>query len=315
MITRRFTVLVLQLALAFAGQQMLMSTTAVAQDQAPADTTAAPADSSAVPTDPNAVAPAPVEEPAPVAQDVASAAAATTEQKNPYGLGALWSQGDLVARGTLVILLIMSMVTWYIMLTKLWEQQRLLNQGSASRKLWEANSLADGAQKLPKNSAYRGIVEDGLNAVKHHDGRLTDRIDLQEWVTMTVQRSVEAVNSQMQGGLAFLATTGSTAPFIGLFGTVWGIYHALVAIGMAGQASIDKVAGPVGEALIMTAIGLAVAVPAVLGYNWLVRRNKVAMEDLRTFASDVHAYLLMGVRVADQTGVKLGAAQATPRSK
>jgi len=313
MITRRFTVLMLQLALAFAGQQMLLATPAVAQEQS-APASEAPAADQAAPAADQSAAPAEGDQaaaPAEASQDVASAAAESTEQHNPYGLGALWAQGDFVAKGTLVILLVMSMVTWYLMLTKLWEQQRLLGQAKAARKLWEANSLADGAQKLPKNSAYRGLVEDGLNAVNHHDGRLTDRIDLQEWVTMTVQRGVEAVNSQMQGGLAFLATTGSTAPFIGLFGTVWGIYHALVAIGMAGQASIDKVAGPVGEALIMTAIGLAVAVPAVLGYNWLVRRNKVAMEDLRTFANDVHAYLLMGVRVADQS--KGG--QAATRSK
>jgi len=176
----------------------------------------------------------------------------------------------------------------------------LFSQAKEARKLWDSASLADGVQKLSKNSAYRALVEDGLKAVKHHDGKLTDKIDLQEWVTMTVQRGVESIQSAMQGGLAFLATTGSTAPFIGLFGTVWGIYHALVAIGMAGQASIDKVAGPVGEALIMTAIGLAVAVPAVLGYNWLVRRNKVALEDVRSFASDLNAYLTMGVRVADQ---------------
>lgn len=315
MITRRFTVLVLQLALAFAGQQMLLATPAVAQEQSAPASEAPAADQQAAPAEgeqaaqPEADAAA---APAEGAQDVASAAAQSTEQANPYGLSALWAQGDFVAKGTLVILLIMSMVTWYLMLTKLWEQQRLLSQAKAARKVWEANSLAEGAQKLPKNSAYRGLVEDGLNAVNHHDGRLTDRIDLQEWVTMTVQRGVEAVNGQMQGGLAFLATTGSTAPFIGLFGTVWGIYHALVAIGMAGQASIDKVAGPVGEALIMTAIGLAVAVPAVLGYNWLVRRNKVAMEDLRTFANDVHAYLLMGVRVADQNAK---AGQAATRSK
>jgi biopolymer transport protein ExbB len=308
--------------MAFAGQQMLLATPAVAQEQ-PAPASEAPAADQAAPAADDQLAPttdeaAPADDqsadqaaPADAAQDVASAAAQSTEQHNPYGLGALWAQGDMVARGTLVMLLIMSMVTWYLMLVKLWEQQRLLNQAKAARKIWDASSLAEGAQKLPKNSAYRGLIEDGLNAVNHHDGRLTDRIDLQEWVTMTVQRGVEAVNSQAQGGLAFLATTGSTAPFIGLFGTVWGIYHALVAIGMAGQASIDKVAGPVGEALIMTAIGLAVAVPAVLGYNWLVRRNKVAMEDLRTFANDVHAYLLMGVRVADQT--KGG--QAATRSK
>lgn len=297
MITKRLTPLILQLALVFAAQQLLM-TPAYAQDQVADPAATAPAEAVA-PIDPAA----PVDQAAPMedqAQSAATSAVESTEEHNPYGLGALWSQGDFVARGTLVLLVIMSAVTWYIMFTKLWEQQRLLNQAKEARKLWDANSLVEGAQKLSKNSAYRGLVEDGLKASKHHDGRLTDKIDISDWITMTVQRGVESLQSELQGGLAFLATTGSTAPFIGLFGTVWGIYHALVAIGMAGQASIDKVAGPVGEALIMTAIGLAVAVPAVLGYNWLVRRNKVAMDDVRAFAADVHATLLMGARVADQ---------------
>jgi biopolymer transport protein ExbB len=290
MITKRLTPLILQLAVAFCGSQLLMAP-AFAQEQTTDAAAAAPAEATA-----------PVEQAAPAAdqaQSAASSAAEATQQSNPYGLGALWETGDFVAKGTLILLVIMSAVTWYIMFTKLWEQQRLFGQAKEARKLWEAASLGEGAQKLSKNSAYRGLVEDGLKAAKHHDGRLTDKIDMAEWVTMTVQRGVESLQSELQGGLAFLATTGSTAPFIGLFGTVWGIYHALVAIGMAGQASIDKVAGPVGEALIMTAIGLAVAVPAVLGYNWLVRRNKVAMDDIRAFSADVHATLLMGVRVAD----------------
>jgi biopolymer transport protein ExbB len=300
MITRRFTMLLLQVALAFTGQQLLV-TAAHAQDAAPAATEApAATDTTAPALDSTTAAPAeaaPAEE---ASTDVAAAAAKKTEVvDNPYGLGALWSQGDFVAKGTLIIMVIMSAFTWYIMVTKLWEQQRLLSQGSASRKVWEAKTLNEGVSKLAKNSAYRAVAEDGLAAVQHHDGKLTDRIDLQEWVTLSVQRSVEAINSRMQGGMAFLATVGSTAPFVGLFGTVWGIYHALIAIGMSGQASIDKVAGPVGEALIMTAIGLAVAVPAVLGYNWLLRRNKLAMEDLRAYANDVHAYLTVGVRITD----------------
>jgi biopolymer transport protein ExbB len=133
-----------------------------------------------------------------------------------------------------------------------------------------------------------------VKATSHHEGKLLEQIDLNTWITMSIQRAVDNVSSRLQDGLAFLATVGSTAPFVGLFGTVWGIYHALTAIGIAGQASIDKVAGPVGEALIMTAIGLAVAVPAVLGYNWLVRRNKVALEQLRAFGADLHMVLMSG---------------------
>ena len=235
----------------------------------------------------------------------------TAVVENPYGLGALWKQGDWVAKFTLIILLIMSVFTWYIAFIKLFYQQMVFNQArAAGAKFWTATSLQEGARDLKKDNVFRMLVEDGLQAIKHHDGKLTDQIDLHEWVTMSLQRSVDSVNSKLQTGLAFLATVGSTAPFVGLFGTVWGIYHALIAIGVAGQASIDKVAGPVGEALIMTAIGLAVAVPAVLFYNWLVRRNKVASERLRNFAADIHAVLLSGARV----GVS-GTAQAAARAR
>jgi biopolymer transport protein ExbB len=214
---------------------------------------------------------------------------------NPYGLEAILRQGDWVSLGTLAILGIMSMGSWYILIVKLWEQYKLMREGRAVRNaFWKAPSLREGATRLDKRSAYRYIAETGLEANEHHEGALTENIDLNTWVTMSVQRSVDAVQARTQDGLAFLATVGSTAPFVGLFGTVWGIYHALTAIGIAGQASIDKVAGPVGEALIMTAIGLAVAVPAVMGYNWLIRRNKVAMDAVRTFGADLHAVLLGG---------------------
>jgi len=245
----------------------------------PADTQAAPA----APAPPAvSVAPAP-----------AKAAVETESVENPYGLEALWRQGDFVSKGTLIILVIMSMGSWYILFVKLWEQYKLMREAKDMRTaFWKAPSLKEGAKRLDKKSAYRYIAESGLEANEHHEGALTENIDLNDWVTMSVQRSVDTVQSRTQDGLAFLATVGSTAPFVGLFGTVWGIYHALTAIGIAGQASIDKVAGPVGEALIMTAIGLAVAVPAVMGYNWLVRRNKVAMDGVRTFGADLHAVLL-----------------------
>jgi biopolymer transport protein ExbB len=241
----------------------------------------------------------------------AGAAGAAQEQ---FGFWNALNNGGVISYATAGILLVMLFFTLYIFFTKVFEQQKIINQGRRVRAtFWNSNSLREGAAKLEKNSAYKQLVDDGLAAQEQH-AKLTDPVEAHDWLHGSLQRSEDTINSALGGGLAFLATVGATAPFIGLFGTVWGIYHALVAIGMAGQASIDKVAGPVGEALIMTAIGLAVAVPAVLGYNWLVRRNKVAMEDLRTFASDVHAYLLMGVRVADQTAPKVGA-QAAPRSK
>jgi biopolymer transport protein ExbB len=235
---------------------------------------------------------------------------------NPYGLSALWAQGDFVAKGTLIILVLMSLFSWYIILTKIWDQRKLKASAKAAEKnFWNAPSIKDGVERMKKGDDFRNVAEDGLRASSHHDGRLTDRIDLHEWITMSLQRSVDAVNSKLQSGMAFLATVGSTAPFVGLFGTVWGIYHALINIGLAGQASIDKVAGPVGEALIMTAIGLAVAVPAVLGYNWLIRRNKSVQDSLRNFAADLHAYLISGARVGTSDTVAAGGAArpvATP---
>ncbi len=229
-----------------------------------------------------------------VAQTVDAAAAAT--EANPYGLAALWSQGDWVAKGTLLILLLMSMGSWYVIFTKLAEQMRLGRQARAAQeKFWSAGSVREGAEALEPGSAFRFIAEKSLEGASKHTG-LLGAIDFNDWVTMSIQRATGNVQSRMQDGLALLATVGSTAPFVGLFGTVWGIYHALVKIGVSGQASIDKVAGPVGEALIMTAIGLAVAVPAVLGYNWLVRRNKAVMEQIHAFGSDLHAVLLASAR-------------------
>lgn len=221
--------------------------------------------------------------------------APVAEVANPYGLEALWHSGDFIARGTLMILLLMSMGSWYIMITKWLDQNRLLKQGVEARdQFWSASSVAEGSKRLTDVSAYRFIAETGTQAMEHHEGRLMEQIDRHTWVTLSLDRAVSQVQGRMQGGLTFLATVGSTAPFIGLFGTVWGIYHALTAIGIAGQASIDKVAGPVGEALIMTALGLAVAVPAVLGYNMLVRRNKVTLDQIRGFGADLHGVLLGG---------------------
>ena len=241
---------------------------------------------------PVSVAP-PVPAPAPLVD------ATTTKETvdNPYGLGALWAQGDFVARGTLLILVIMSMGSWYILVTKLWESMKIGSQAREARNgFFKAGNLTEAVQTLKEGSAFRFIAESGISAGQDHEGALTANIDRNSWVTTSMQRSIDDVQSRLQDGLAVLATVGSTAPFVGLFGTVWGIYHALTAIGIAGQASIDKVAGPVGEALIMTAIGLAVAVPAVLGYNWLVRRNKVNMESVRNFGADLHG-VLMGARM------------------
>ncbi|HEV2978803.1 MAG TPA: MotA/TolQ/ExbB proton channel family protein [Casimicrobiaceae bacterium] len=260
---------------------------------------AAPTAAPAAPAAPGApAAPATTAAPADAGAATAAAPAApagvkTTEMvDNPYGLQALWQGGDLVARITLAILVIMSVGSWYVIVTKVYEQAKMGGQArQAEKSFWRAPSVRQGADGLKKSSPFRFIAESGLEATSKHTG-LLGNVDLNTWISMSIQRAIDNVQSRMQDGLAFLATVGSTAPFVGLFGTVWGIYHALTAIGIAGQASIDKVAGPVGEALIMTAMGLAVAVPAVLGYNWLIRRNKNAMDQVRGFGADLHAVLL-----------------------
>ncbi len=222
----------------------------------------------------------------------------TVAVENPYGLMAALQQGGIIAQSVFGILVFMSLVSWFIIITKYIDQRKVLTEAATlEKKFWSAPDLKAGAAKLDKNSPFKQIVDDGLRASDHHEGRLTDKIDQHEWVTMALNRSSTSVTSKLQGGLSFLASVGSTSPFIGLFGTVVGIYRALINIGLAGQASIDKVAGPVGEALIMTALGLAVAVPAVLGYNWLIRRNKDVVEKLNNFAADVHGALVSGSRI------------------
>jgi biopolymer transport protein ExbB len=218
--------------------------------------------------------------------------AITPAAENPYGLAAVWGQGDWVAKTTLLLLIIMSLASWYVLISKLLEQQKLRKLAAEAENAFvKATTLQQGATALDAASPYRFMVESSLEAVKQHP-TVAKQVDLNTWATQNIERSVATIQSNSQHGLAVLATIGSTAPFVGLFGTVWGIYNALVKIGASGQASIDKVAGPVGEALIMTAIGLAVAVPAVLGYNWLVRRNKLGMDGIRAFGSNLHTNLL-----------------------
>jgi biopolymer transport protein ExbB len=248
-----------------------------AQDQKPADAASAAAVDAAAP------APAP-------------AAAASKPQDNPYGLANIVAHGNVVDQVVLFILAMMSMGSWYILVVRLWDTSKLSSEAKEVRAtFFKKASLADGLRSLKEESAFRYIATAAIEASEHHEGALTENIDHSSWVTMNVDRAVADVNNKISAGLGFLATVGSTAPFIGLFGTVWGILNALTAIGLAGQASIDKVAGPVGAALIMTAIGLVVAVPAVLGYNWLVNRNKTVMGQVRSFAGDLHG-VLMGNR-------------------
>jgi biopolymer transport protein ExbB len=223
---------------------------------------------------------------------------------NPYGIQAMWAQGDYVTKGVLVLLVLMSAYSWFIIFTKWWEQKRLLSQAKeAEKNFWAADNIKNGVTKLTgKGNVFKAVASEAIDAAQHHGSSgMTESVPLHEWIDNVIARGVARIGNALTTQLPFLATTGSTAPFIGLFGTVWGIYHALVSIGVAGQASIDKVAGPVGEALIMTAVGLAVAVPAVLGYNYLLGRNKEIMEKVKLFSADLEQVLVSGSRVEGAT--------------
>lgn len=228
---------------------------------------------------------------------------------NPYGMLNLWGQGDAITRTVTVVLIIMSILSWYVMALKTWQLLRLRKQAAiADESFWHTKRLQDGMALLGddrNNNPFCALAEDGANATAHHAHSKDDlhgALDLSEWLTSCLRRSIDNLTARMQSGLSVLASIGSTAPFVGLFGTVWGIYHALVGIGVSGQASIDRVAGPIGEALIMTAFGLVVAIPAVLGYNALTRSNRAMMSRLHNFAHDLHAYFITGGRVDPQNG-------------
>jgi biopolymer transport protein ExbB len=220
-----------------------------------------------------------------------------------FGLLQSLQQGGIISWSVFIILVGSLIVSIFILFSKLLEQQRIMSQAKKVRAgFWSSPNLRDAANKLEKNSAYRQVVDDGLMAEEQHTKR-TEPLDQHEWIQSSISRSAASIGAKLSGGLPFLATVGSVSPFIGLFGTVIGIYRALIKIGAAGQASISAVAGPVGEALIMTALGLVTAVPAVLAYNWLLRRNKVIMENLVAFANDIHGYMVSGGAVRPAYGL------------
>jgi biopolymer transport protein ExbB len=232
-----------------------------------------------------------------------------------YGLVNVWTQGDLVTRAVLLILLAMSLASWVVILVKLLGLRQLQVQSRSLESFWHANDYAQGVAGMGASAGnpFQALALEGQKATQHlknaqgaQSPELHERFDVSEWVSRCLRNSLDDSTARLQSGLAVLASAGSTAPFVGLFGTVWGIYHALMSIGLAGQASIDKVAGPIGEALIMTALGLAVAIPAVLGYNTLVRANKAVLAKLNRFAHDVHAYHVTGARVNPALSVKSG---------
>ena len=237
--------------------------------------------------------------------------------ENPFSLDAFIAQADVVSLSVLTILGVMSLSSWYVIFTKFWDQHRVRRSyREVEKKFWAAGNMRDGLAALSgKDNVFRMLVEDGARAAQHHEGHLADHVALNDWITVSLHRSVESVNSRLGSGLAILATTGSVSPFVGLFGTVWGIYNALISISLTGDPSLEHIAGPIGEALIMTAVGLAVAVPAVLAYNWLQARNKKIAEDLSAFSTDILGYLASNGAVrptlAKTVAAKAPAAAAT----
>ncbi|HSV35388.1 MAG TPA: MotA/TolQ/ExbB proton channel family protein [Ramlibacter sp.] len=223
--------------------------------------------------------------------------------ESQFGLINLWTQGDFITKTVAVLLLVMSLSSWIVIILKALDLRKFAVQARATESFWHAADFADGLNKLGTDPAnpFRALAMEGREASAHHHAQqpqLHDTLDVSEWLTRSLRNSIDESTARLQSGLAVLASVGSTAPFIGLFGTVWGIYHALLSISAAGQATIDKVAGPIGEALIMTALGLAVAIPAVLGYNALVRGNKAILNKLNRFAHDLHSYFVTGARVS-----------------
>ncbi len=243
-----------------------------------------------------------------------NAAATEAAPENQFGFVKAMEEGGPVAWFILSVMIIMSVGSFYILITKLLEQNKVMKQAKGLQSFWRAGSIKEGATKLEKNSAWRQLADDALKANDDH-AKMTDQREAHDYLHGTLQASEDSINSKLAGGLPFLASVGATAPFIGLLGTVIGIYRALINIGIAGSASIDKVAGPVGEALIMTAIGLLVAVPAVLAFNWLQSRNRRIAELMTGFTTDILAYISSDGAVKPAVGaapVKKPAAAAKP---
>ena len=223
---------------------------------------------------------------------------------NEFGPINLWTEGDAVTRFVAILLLVMSLASWVVIILKSLNFFSAQKQAGRIEAFWHSPNVAAGLQALgnEENNPFRALAMRGQEALAHLNNstsqpELRQELDKSDWVTRSLQNTIDDATAELQSGMAILASVGSTSPFVGLFGTVWGIYHALMQIGMAGQATIDKVAGPIGEALIMTALGLAVAIPAVLGYNALVRANKAIITRMNRFAHDLHALLMTGSRV------------------
>ena len=220
---------------------------------------------------------------------------------NVFGFAHLWENGDAVSHAVAILLALMSVASWYLILAKSLDAWRLRRAARHVGAFWAAPALDEGLAALRRGgdaSPYAELAAQAAHCDLQYSeaaaGRLAARFNPVEQMERALRQQLSCIQAGMESGLTVLATTGATAPFVGLFGTVWGIYHALVAIGISGQAALEKVAGPVGEALIMTAAGLAVALPAVFAYNAFTRANRVVLADLDAFAHDLHAFFTVG---------------------
>lgn len=218
-------------------------------------------------------------------------------------------QVDTVGGCLLLILLTMSIATWYLIITKsLASMQMRRHAKKFLGKFWNAPSMDTVARELSESVSkdpFSRLAQQGFRAISQHHSRGQQRLieagSQEEYLTRALRRTMNQDTAKFESGLTLLASVGASAPFVGLFGTVWGVYHALVNIGMSGQSTLDKIAGPVGEALIMTALGLAVAIPAVLAYNFFTRANRVVLAELDSFAHDLFAFMSTGARVSEST--------------
>lgn len=237
---------------------------------------------------------------------------------NQFNIFQFLNEAGGLSYAILIVLVVMSLACWFITLTRIWDQRKInKDYVEARKKFWTSGNLHDGIAALGgRENVFRMLAEDGIRAKQYHQGHLTQEMPLGEWLAIALQRSMESVTARLQMGLSILATTGSVSPFIGLLGTVWGILNALTRISLSGQPNLAEIAGPIGEALVMTAIGLFVAVPAVMGYNWLLRRNRAISEQMRLFSADVHSYLVGGARFDTATPVaRTSAPRATAIAK
>jgi biopolymer transport protein ExbB len=238
-----------------------------------------------------------------------------------YGVASFLAQSDAVAIAVLSVLLLMSIASWYLIALKAMRNAAIRRKARAFlERFWRAPSIDMVADELSVHrpqDPFARVAARGIEAAQHYrkstSAGLVQAAGQDEFVTRAIRRTINRETAALESGLTILASVGSTAPFVGLFGTVWGIYHALIGIGTSGKATLDSVAGPIGETLIMTAAGLAVAIPAVLAYNAFTRANRMVLSELDGFAHDLHAFLSTGAKLDGASGARIEPAQAMIR--